>query len=72
MTTYKAPKCCGANLSVFADINIAARVTADGKPSMKTPTIFGFIPKFLFCQRCKASYKVSLDDEGRIVKGDRR
>lgn len=66
---YEAPKCCGANLQVFADVDLAARVTSDGKPSMRTPTVFGFMPKSLFCQRCKTRYKVSLDDQGRVVKG---
>jgi hypothetical protein len=72
MLAYEVPTCCGANLTLFADVNLAARVASNGKPSMRTPQIFSFAPKWLFCIRCKASYEASLDDKGRAVKGEKR
>lgn len=68
---YEAPKCCDANLSVFADVDLATRVSADGKPSMRSPQVFSFVPRYLFCQRCKSHYGATLDDRGRVVRGDK-
>lgn len=68
---YQAPKCCGNNLTVFADVSIATHISADGKPAMRSPQVFDFTVEYLFCHICKSRYKPEIDDNGRILKGER-
>ncbi|WP_240416715.1 hypothetical protein [Paenibacillus periandrae] len=65
---YQAPICCGNNLT--ADISIAARISANGKPAMRSLQVFSFTAKYLFCKLFKRRYSHETDDKGRIVKGD--
>lgn len=64
---YEAPRCCGANLRVFASVYMSSRVTANGKPSMRSPSVFDIVPQYLFCIRCETRYEAELDSKGRIV-----
>lgn len=69
---YEKPRCnCGADLKFIGDISVIASINNDGSLNRnkiligKEHTVLS-----LFCYQCSCEYTGSVDERGRILKGE--
>ncbi|HDR6819822.1 hypothetical protein [Bacillus thuringiensis] len=72
-TKYEKPHCqCGADLRFIGDLSVIASINSKGSPSRvglfigKDHRVFR-----LWCPLCNCEYKGSVDETGRVIKGNK-